>query len=107
MNSLLISNLQQGDVIVDGGNSYWGDSIRRYMRLIKKGIHLVDLGTSGGVEGALRGACFMAGGDAEGIARVEPILKELAVDNGYVHSGPPGAGHFTKLVHNGIFRVKF
>lgn len=98
----LSSLLQAGDVIVDGGNSYWGDTIRRYRRLIKMGIHFVDVGTSGGVEGALRGACFMAGGDAEGIARVEPILKDLAVENGYVHAGPPGAGHFTKLVHNGI-----
>lgn len=98
----LASLLQQRDVIVDGGNSYWGDSIRRYQKLIKKGIHLVDLGTSGGVMGALYGACFMAGGNAEGISRVEPILKELAIKNGYVHAGPPGAGHFVKLVHNGI-----
>lgn len=98
----LASQLEKGDVIVDGGNSYWGDSIRRYRRLINKGIHLVDLGTSGGVEGALHGACFMAGGDEHGISRVEPILKKLCVKDGYVHAGPPGAGHFTKLVHNGI-----
>lgn len=98
----LTSHLQHGDVTVDGGNSYWGDSIRRYQRLIKKGIHLVDLGTSGGVMGALHGACFMAGGDTEGISRIELILKELAIENGYVHAGPPGAGHFVKLIHNGI-----
>lgn len=98
----LAPQLEKGDVIVDGGNSYWGDSIRRYNRLMEKGIHLVDLGTSGGVEGALHGACFMAGGDKDGISRVEPILKELCVEGGYVHAGPPGAGHFTKLVHNGI-----
>ncbi len=94
--------LEPGDVVVDGGNSYWGDSIRRYQRLVKGGLHLVDVGTSGGVDGALHGACFMAGGDAEGIWRVEGILKTLAIENGYVHAGPPGAGHFTKLVHNGI-----
>lgn len=98
----LAAELDRGDVIVDGGNSYWGDSIRRYRRLLERGLHLVDLGTSGGVEGALHGACFMAGGDAEGIGRVEAILKTLAIENGYVHAGPPGAGHFTKLVHNGI-----
>ncbi|HHT9131153.1 MAG TPA: phosphogluconate dehydrogenase (NAD(+)-dependent, decarboxylating) [Candidatus Tripitaka californicus] len=94
--------LQPEDVIVDGGNSYWGDSIRRYQKLIGKGIHFVDVGTSGGVEGAIHGACFMAGGDSEGIARVEPILKELAIENGHIYAGPPGTGHFTKLVHNGI-----
>jgi len=95
--------LERGDVIVDGGNSYWGDSIRRQRRLEEEhGIQLVDLGTSGGVEGALNGACFMAGGEPEAVARIEPILLELAIENGYVHAGPPGAGHFTKLVHNGI-----
>lgn len=91
-----------GDVLVDGGNSYWGDSIRRAERLAARGIDLVDLGTSGGVDGARRGACFMAGGEARAVARVEPILRELAVPGGWVHAGGPGAGHFTKLVHNGI-----
>jgi 6-phosphogluconate dehydrogenase len=94
--------LQPGDVLVDGGNSYWGDSIRRHARLRSQGIHLVDLGTSGGFDGARHGACFMAGGESEAIALVEPILKKLAVDGGYVHAGPAGSGHFTKLVHNGI-----
>ncbi len=94
--------LEEGDVLVDGGNSYWGDSIRRHERLRQKKLHLIDLGTSGGFEGARRGACFMAGGDKEAIARIEPILLELAVEGGYVHAGPPGAGHFVKLVHNGI-----
>jgi 6-phosphogluconate dehydrogenase len=98
----LASRLQEGDVLVDGGNSYWGDSIRRHRRLRGKGVHLVDLGTSGGVTGARQGACFMAGGEKEAIARVEPILLELATEGGYVHAGPPGAGHFVKLVHNGI-----
>jgi 6-phosphogluconate dehydrogenase len=98
----LTPHLDKGDVIIDGGNSYWGDSIRRHRRLSEKGIQLIDLGTSGGVEGARHGACFMAGGEREPIARVEPLLLDLATPGGYVHAGPPGAGHFTKLVHNGI-----
>jgi 6-phosphogluconate dehydrogenase len=98
----LAAVLEPGDVVVDGGNSYWGDSIRRHARARERGIHFVDLGTSGGVEGALHGACFMAGGESEPIARLEPILTALAVPGGYAHAGPPGAGHFAKLVHNGI-----
>ncbi len=98
----LAANLDKGDIIVDGGNSYWGDSIRRHERLAERGIHFIDLGTSGGVDGARHGACFMAGGEDGPISRIEPILIKLAVPGGYVHAGPPGAGHFIKLVHNGI-----
>lgn len=98
----LAAVLDKGDIIIDAGNSYWGDSIRRAEKLKEKGLCLVDLGTSGGVEGARHGACFMAGGDDDAIARIEPILLKLAVKDGYVHAGPSGAGHFTKLVHNGI-----
>ena len=98
----LCGALEPGDVIVDGGNSYWGDSIRRQQRLAEKKLRFVDLGTSGGLEGAREGACFMAGGERDAVARVEPLLKALAVEGGYVHAGPPGAGHFVKLVHNGI-----
>ncbi|MCK7577587.1 MAG: NADP-dependent phosphogluconate dehydrogenase [Chromatiales bacterium] len=98
----LAKELEPGDIIVDGGNSYWGDSIRRHRELKERGIQLVDLGTSGGVEGARQGACFMVGGEKTAVARIEPILRSLAVEGGYVHAGPPGAGHFTKLVHNGI-----
>jgi 6-phosphogluconate dehydrogenase len=98
----LAEELDEGDVLVDGGNSYWGDSIRRHERLKEKGVQLVDLGTSGGFDGARHGACFMAGGEPDAMARVGPILEELAVEGGYVHAGPPGSGHFTKLVHNGI-----
>jgi 6-phosphogluconate dehydrogenase len=94
--------LSEGDVVIDGGNSYWGDSIRRHQRLRQGGLSLVDLGTSGGVSGARFGACFMAGGEVEAISLVEPILRDLAVDGGWVHVGSPGAGHFAKLVHNGI-----
>ena len=94
--------LEPGDIVVDGGNSYWGDSIRRHQRLQQHGIALVDAGTSGGVAGAQHGACFMVGGDDAAVACVEPILRALAVDGGFVHAGPPGSGHFVKLVHNGI-----
>jgi 6-phosphogluconate dehydrogenase len=76
----LAAQLDEGDVLVDGGNSYWGDSIRRYHRLKEQGIRFVDLGTSGGVDGARHGACFMAGGEPEAIARIEPILLDLATD---------------------------
>jgi 6-phosphogluconate dehydrogenase len=94
--------LQPGDIIVDGGNSYWGDSIRRHKKYLANGLHFVDLGTSGGVSGANQGACFMLGSEPEIAARIAPILTTLAVPNGFVHAGPPGAGHYVKLVHNGI-----
>jgi 6-phosphogluconate dehydrogenase len=98
----LSSILDKGDLLIDGGNSYWGDSIRRHRRMMEKGIRFIDLGTSGGIEGARHGACFMAGGDRDAVELIEPMLMDLAVPGGYVHAGPPGAGHFTKLVHNGI-----
>jgi len=98
----LTNVLAPGDIIADGGNSYWGDSIRRHARLKAKGIHFIDAGTSGGPGGARDGACFMVGGEAEPVATIEPLLRKLAVEGGYVHAGPPGAGHFVKLVHNGI-----
>ncbi|HTL47735.1 MAG TPA: decarboxylating 6-phosphogluconate dehydrogenase [Verrucomicrobiae bacterium] len=98
----LASRVEKKDILVDGGNSYWGDSIRRYQKLKPKEIGFVDLGTSGGMDGARNGACFMAGGEKEIVDEVAPILKLLAVPDGFLHAGPPGAGHFTKLVHNGI-----
>lgn len=98
----LAQSLEPGDVVVDGGNSYWGDSIVRYERMKARDLHFVDLGTSGGLAGARGGACFMAGGDHQALALIEPVLKTLATEDGYVHAGPAGAGHFTKLVHNGI-----
>ncbi|HZQ02057.1 MAG TPA: decarboxylating 6-phosphogluconate dehydrogenase [Reyranella sp.] len=94
--------LSAGDIVADGGNSYWGDSMRRHAAMRRRGVHFVDLGTSGGPLGALEGACFMAGGDAETVAKLEPILRKLAVEGGFVYAGPPGSGHFVKLVHNGI-----
>jgi len=98
----LSEKLDPGDILVDGGNSYWGDSLRRSQKYGKQGYGYVDLGTSGGVGGARYGACFMAGGKQDVVEKVEPILVELAVKGGYVHAGPPAAGHFVKLVHNGI-----
>jgi 6-phosphogluconate dehydrogenase len=98
----LAKNLERGDVIADGGNSYWGDSIRRQQRLRADGIEFADVGTSGGVPGASAGACFMVGGERSAVATMAPVLKRLAVKGGYVHAGGPGAGHFAKLVHNGI-----
>jgi 6-phosphogluconate dehydrogenase len=98
----LILSLEKGDLIVDGGNSYWEDSIHRYERLREKGLKFIDVGTAGGLQGAREGACFMVGGNKEDFEYIEPILKVLAAPGGYVHAGSVGAGHFTKLVHNGI-----
>jgi 6-phosphogluconate dehydrogenase len=93
---------EAGDIVVDGGNSYWGDSIRRHERLAQHGLNFVDLGTSGGPGGARDGACFMFGGDAPAVDRIRPLLTALAVEGGVLHTGAPGSGHFVKLVHNGI-----
>ena len=98
----LAASLDEGDIIADGGNSYWGDSIRRHARMADRGIRFVDLGTSGGVDGARKGACFMAGGHEDAVKVVEEIVTPLAVPGGFVHAGPPGMGHYVKLVHNGI-----
>ncbi len=95
--------LDEGDVILDAANSYWGDSIRRAERLAENGIHFLDLGVSGGPQGARHAPCFMVGGPEAGVDAAEPMLRRLAGDaGGYVHAGGPGAGHFVKLVHNGI-----
>ena len=98
----LVAVLDKGDVIADGGNSYFRDSQVRHRRLAGRGIGYVDCGTSGGLEGARNGACFMVGGEPGPVKMVEPILKTLAVPEGYIHVGKPGAGHFAKIVHNGI-----
>jgi 6-phosphogluconate dehydrogenase len=95
-------NLKPGDIIIDGGNSNFHDSIRRGESLAKDGIHFLDCGTSGGIWGLANGYCLMIGGDAGAFATAEPIFKALAPVDGYAHVGPMGAGHFTKMVHNGI-----
>jgi 6-phosphogluconate dehydrogenase len=91
-----------GDTIVDGGNSNFRDSQRRYAEATARGIHFVDVGVSGGVWGLEVGYCLMAGGDPDPVARLEPVLLTLAPENGYAHVGASGAGHFVKMVHNGI-----
>jgi len=94
--------LQAGDLIVDGGNSNFRDSMRRGAELEKRGLLFVDAGTSGGIWGLEVGYCLMVGGSEQGFRRIEPALKTLAPEDGYAHVGPVGAGHFTKMVHNGI-----
>ena len=91
-----------GDVIVDGGNSNFRDSQRRYAAAKEKGIKFVDCGTSGGIWGYANGYCLMVGGDDDAVGQVEPVFVDLAPQDGYAHVGPSGAGHFVKMVHNGI-----
>src|SRR5258706_2633390 len=116
----LLPYLEAGDTIIDGGNSYYIDDIRRAKELAAKGIHYVDVGTSGGVWGLERGYCMMIGGEAQAVNRLDPIFRRLApgvgdiprtpgrdkidgtAELGYLHCGPNGAGHFVKMVHNGI-----
>jgi len=95
-------NLANGDVIIDGGNSNYKDSIRRAEQLKQQGFHFVDAGTSGGIWGLKIGYCMMVGGDQEIVERLVPIFKTLAPKDGYLHAGPSGAGHFVKMIHNGI-----
>ena len=94
--------LKEGDLIVDGGNSNFRDSMRRGSELEDRGLLFLDAGTSGGIWGLEIGYCLMVGGSDEAFRRVEPALKTLAPEDGYAHVGPVGAGHFTKMVHNGI-----
>lgn len=96
------SLLESGDVIVDGGNSRYTDTIERAMTVADRGIELVDAGTSGGIWGLEEGFCLMVGGSKEAFAQLEPIFAALAPPEGYAHVGPSGSGHFTKMVHNGV-----
>jgi 6-phosphogluconate dehydrogenase len=116
----LTQSLEKGDTIIDGGNSYFKDDVRRAKSLQEKGIHYVDVGTSGGVWGIERGYCMMIGGPKEAVQHLDPIFKTLApgigdipktpgreklggtAEQGYIHCGPSGSGHFVKMVHNGI-----
>lgn len=97
--SLLLS---KGDIVVDGGNSYWGDSLRRAKLLESKGIDFIDLGTSGGITGAKTGACFMAGGKKEIYEKIIPVLEKISAPGAFAYVGPSGSGHLVKLIHNGI-----
>ena len=116
----LLPHLEAGDILIDGGNSYYVDDIRRAKELSAKGIHYVDVGTSGGVWGLERGYCMMIGGETEVVSYLDPVFSRLApgsgdaprtpgretirgtAESGYLHCGPNGAGHFVKMVHNGI-----
>ncbi|QSO49025.1 phosphogluconate dehydrogenase (NAD(+)-dependent, decarboxylating) [Alicyclobacillus mengziensis] len=94
--------LQRDDIVIEAGNSHYKDSLRRAQRLSASGLHYFDVGTSGGMEGARHGACYMIGGDKETFQRIEPLFKDTAVPNGYLYTGPSGSGHYSKMVHNGI-----
>jgi len=96
------SQLEANDVVIDGGNTFWKDDLRRAVTLRRHGIHYVDVGTSGGVWGLERGYCLMAGGEKEIVQRLTPIFTALAQEHGFIHAGPTGAGHFVKMIHNGI-----
>jgi 6-phosphogluconate dehydrogenase len=116
----LVASLEPGDILIDGGDSYYVDDIRRAKELAPKRIHYVDVGTSGGVRGLERGYCLMVGGEAPVVTHLDPILATLApgiatiwrtpkrearggtAEQGYLRCGPNGAGHFVKMVHNGI-----
>ncbi len=96
------SLLQPGDLVVDGGNSRFHDDVRRAAELKNQGVHYVDAGTSGGIWGLKVGYCLMVGGEADDVNRIAPALKTLAPENGWAHVGAVGAGHYVKMVHNGI-----
>lgn len=94
--------LEEGDIIIDGGNSHYKESIKLAENLKTSGIHFVDVGTSGGISGARQGACMMIGGEKEIFEHIEPIVSDLCVENGYLFAGKAGSGHFLKMIHNGI-----
>lgn len=94
--------LEKGDIVVEAGNSHYKESIQRYNELKEIGVRFMDAGTSGGMEGARNGACYMIGGDPEAWEVVEPLFKDTAVENGFLYAGKAGSGHFLKMVHNGI-----
>jgi 6-phosphogluconate dehydrogenase len=98
----LLEHLESGDTIIDGGNTNFHDDQRRHLDLAAKGINYIDAGTSGGIWGLQVGYCLMVGGEKEAVAPLEPIFTSLAPKGGYLHVGGPGAGHYVKMVHNGI-----
>lgn len=94
--------LEAGDILIDGGNSNYKESIRRAEKLAEKGVHFLDVGTSGGTSGARSGACTMIGGNKEAFDAVEQLFSDICVKDGYLHAGDSGSGHFLKMVHNGV-----
>ncbi|HEY6056671.1 MAG TPA: decarboxylating 6-phosphogluconate dehydrogenase [Candidatus Limnocylindrales bacterium] len=98
----LMELLEPGDTIIDGGNSNFHDSARRHAKVAERSLHFVDAGVSGGIWGLANGFCLMVGGEPEPVGRLEPVFRSLAPADGYLHVGGPGAGHYVKMVHNGI-----
>jgi 6-phosphogluconate dehydrogenase len=98
----LLEHLEPGDTIVDGGNTNFHDDVRRHAECAKHGVQYVDAGVSGGIWGLANGFCLMVGGDRAAVEPIETAFRSLAPENGYLHAGPPGAGHYVKMVHNGI-----
>ncbi|WP_010631281.1 phosphogluconate dehydrogenase (NAD(+)-dependent, decarboxylating) [Sporolactobacillus vineae] len=98
----LLTLADPGDIVLDGGNSKYTDSLRHYQQCKDKGVSFMDVGTSGGISGARRGACVMVGGDKETFDYLEPLFKAISVEDGYLYTGKAGSGHFLKMVHNGI-----
>ncbi|MCM3003147.1 decarboxylating 6-phosphogluconate dehydrogenase [Priestia koreensis] len=98
----LLTYMEADDILIDGGNAFYKDSLRRADEAKKKGIHYFDVGTSGGMEGARHGACMMIGGDESVFKTIEPIFQDINVEKGYLYTGAVGSGHFLKMVHNGI-----
>jgi 6-phosphogluconate dehydrogenase len=98
----IVPILDEGDIVIEAGNSHYKESIRRYNLLQTLGLRFMDAGTSGGMEGARNGACYMIGGDPDAWEIVEPIFRDTAVENGFLYAGKAGSGHFLKMVHNGI-----
>ena len=99
---LLTSRLSAGDILIDGGNSHFKDSIAHFEASAKKSIHFLDVGTSGGIDGARNGACMMIGGDEAIFKSIEPLFNAINVESGYMYCGPAGSGHYLKMIHNGI-----
>ncbi|CAM4525036.1 6-phosphogluconate dehydrogenase [Paenibacillus endophyticus] len=95
-------SLEAGDILIDGGNSNYKDTVRRAEKLLEKGIHYLDVGTSGGTAGARNGACTMIGGSKAAFDSIEQLFKDICVENGYLHAGESGSGHYLKMVHNGV-----
>jgi 6-phosphogluconate dehydrogenase len=98
----LMADLSPGDTIIDGGNTNFHDDVRRHEMLAEKGLKYVDAGVSGGIWGLANGFCLMVGGDRDAVGPLEPVFRSLAPEDGYLHTGGPGSGHYVKMVHNGI-----
>ena len=98
----LLQYLRPGDILIDGGNSFYRDSLKRYEKLKELQIDYIDVGTSGGVEGARNGACLMVGGEPEAVKHIDVLLQDISTEEGYSYMGAPGSGHYVKMVHNAI-----